>query len=99
MRDEQSIKLGGSIIFLHKNKILFHLPVFSPTFKRVHNDYVIFIDEPKYFFLDAYPEIYEEWPDFIKARVRKEREENAKKQKKNWDTFIRYMNNAGKIVN
>ena len=90
------IKSEGNVAFIYKNKVLFYLPVFSPTFNRVRNDYVVFINDSKFFLYDAYPEIYEEWPDYIKASLLKERDENAKKQKKNWDFFIKYLSENGK---
>ena len=93
-----SIKQGRRIILIHKNKILFQLPVFSPANSAIHNNYVILIDNSKCFFLDAYPEIYEKWPDYITERMIKERKENAEKQKKSWDFFIKYLTDADKIL-
>jgi len=69
------------------------------------NDLVFYgeYDEDYHFFrfylYDGYPTILTDyWPEEIKEMYLKEREDNAEKRKPEWDIFIAYLSDRGKIV-
>ena len=72
-----------------------------------YNDLVIVIGDKSYL-ADGFPVIMESewdgigseygWDSVTKEKMRKERAENAKKREVEWNLFIRYLTDAGKIV-
>jgi len=72
-----------------------------------YNDLVIVIGNKSYL-ADGFPVIMESecdgigseygWDSVTKEKMRKERAENAKKREVEWNLFIRYLTDAGKIV-
>ena len=80
------------------NKLLFENVVYAlPVDSWVFNDLVLYYDFSicKLYLNDGYPQFvnptqYEKW--------QKIRDENTQKRKENWDIFIQYLRDEGKIV-
>jgi hypothetical protein len=53
--------------------------------------------ESEFYLVDGYPSLTE-WNEETKKETQKERDENFKKRKAEWDIFIKYLRDAGKIV-
>jgi len=72
----------------------------TPVSSWMINDLVFFaaIHESKFYFMNGYPEIAKEWDKQAKEEIQKERDENAKKRKAEWDIFIKYLSEVGKIL-
>ena len=72
--------------------------VTSPISSIGLNDLVFVADlrENKIYLKDGYPEISPVWAD--REIWQKERDENARKRKAEWDVFIKYLRENGKIV-
>ena len=86
-----------------------HKPIKMPFFKSPiyvvsiyssypHNDLVLYFnDDFNYYLYDANPpEVPDVWTNA--DEIRKIREKNAKKRENDWNKFINYLNETGKIV-
>ena len=87
------------LTFYFDDKPLFQPFVVMPTSSNTYNDLVLLmtIPESKFYLEDGYPPVFDSWPDA--EELRKAREENAGKRKTEWDVFITYLTDAGKIIN
>jgi len=95
-------KAYWQLYFYFNDKPLFEkvLIVSSLTSSDI-NDLVFYIIWPsnQFYLNDGYPPtVYEYWPDELREIFIKEREDNAEKRKAEWDIFIQYLSNTGKIV-
>jgi len=83
------------------NKLLFeNVPCLWPISSWVYNETVLYNDWDKLYLNDGYPWAIDGvlYNGLTTDNVRKLREENAEKHKTEWDIFIKYLNDAGKIV-
>jgi len=89
-------------------KTLFEaIPITHAVSSFLYNDLVFYIGvkdsmsdtfELNYFLKFGWPPIQDVWPEKDKEAWQKEREKNAKKHKNNWDSFINFLREEGKIV-
>ena len=95
---EKLIYSFDAVKFYLNKAPLFESTVVSNISSVLINDLVLFysIVESKYYLNDGYPEISDVWSNA--AEIRKNREKNAKKREKNWNKFINYLSETGKIV-
>ncbi len=69
------------------------VPVIS---SRLHNDLVFVVQDFKFYLEDGYPKIQDSWPN--EDELQTIRKENAQKRKTEWETFMKYLNDSGKII-
>lgn len=96
--------------FYYDEYPLFDCIITTPWLSNAVQDLILMIDRDddlKYNFhlLDGKPILPDNWRDgsteqFIELGNKwlKQREENALKRKANWDIFIKYLTDAGKII-
>lgn len=99
----------GRLSFYYNDKPLFSMRVIGEnTGSGMIEDLVLIVYgySRKFYLADGYPLIRKyEWDDFNWSdreawrKARDEREENAKRREVEWNIFIKYLSNAGKIVN
>ena len=90
--------------FLNDETLFENVELLTSLDSRFVNDLVLFVKiifypEIRVYLYDGRPsEIPESWPEEIKEVYRKERETNAEKRKAEWDIFIKYLSDRGKII-
>ncbi|MDR0699686.1 MAG: hypothetical protein LBG28_10790, partial [Tannerella sp.] len=83
---------GFHMPFYLEEKLLFEANCISPLSSISYHDLTLTWYDDKFYLSDGYPALTngEEWKQI--------REENAQKRKAEWDIFIQYLRDAGKIV-
>jgi hypothetical protein len=101
--EELSRRVGSSskLTFSLRGEPLFESLFIEPGYSSYsYNDLIFVFWESKFYLSDGYPMIQDweslPWPN--KEEFRRLREENAKKRKSEWDKFIRYLTEDGKII-
>jgi hypothetical protein len=82
--------LSSTVSFYIGEKLLFEPLVVHPTSSRTYDDLVLSHSDDKFYLLDGYGGNSDEHLQI--------REANAQKRKAEWDAFIKYLTDAGKIV-
>ena len=99
--EKRDLSILYKLSFYFNDKPLFDsISIFSPVSSSIYNDLVFVIQDSKFYLEDAFPPIPSSWPttDAKMEEVRKIRKENADKRKPEWDLFIKYLSDVGKIV-
>jgi RNA recognition motif-containing protein len=77
--------------------------VYSPLSSYFYHDLVFVIEDSKFYLLDGYPTLDKignsDGDGKRKTEIQQIRKDNAQKRKTEWNAFIRYLTDAGKIVN
>jgi len=96
----------NQVTLYYGDMLLFEsIPVTTRYSSTSRVDLVLIFNEarilPEFSFIlaDGYPEnLKEYWYREVCHNAQKEREENAAKRKTQWDTFITYLTDSGKII-
>jgi hypothetical protein len=87
---ERRAGLSSKISFYLGERLLFEPPVVLPVDNRIYNDLVFTYFEDKFYLSNGYGGQSEKDLQI--------REANAQKRKAEWDAFIKYLSDSGKIV-
>jgi len=88
---------GGLYNIYINDKLLFeNIPFVTPFESFAFNDLVLFCEFETLYLKDGYPGIWIGWD--VPDELQKTRDENAQKRKPEWDIFIKYLTDAGKIM-
>lgn len=82
--------------YLDGNPIFESIPIQPEYASSVHNDLTFVFVGSKFYLLDGSPSLESLGPN--KSTSETIREENTQKRKASWDKFIKYLQNAGKLV-
>ena len=86
-------------VYFNDKLLLENIALVLGTNSAIYNN-LVFYFEPystnKLYLNDGYPDIWDGWSNA--ENLQKAREANAEKRKENWDIFIQYLSDAGKIV-
>jgi hypothetical protein len=86
-------------INLNEEPLFESIRTISTVSSVIYNDLAIVFHKSKIYLVDGYPpKILDIWPEKDRNNMRKERDENAEKRKVEWDIFIKYLTDKGKIV-
>ena len=91
------------VSFYLNNKLLFNnVRIVDDSYYNAINNLVFYFYCPdikcRIYLNDSYPLILDYWPEEIREIYIKERDDNAEKRKAEWDIFIQYLSDTGKIV-
>ena len=88
------------VFFYMNGKLMFNPPfnIYSPISSYIGNDLGLHIHDTQFFLNEIYHPIGDWMSSIEKAKTIKKNEENSKKRKKELDVFIKYLREAGKIV-
>ncbi|MDR2776363.1 MAG: hypothetical protein LBC19_16820 [Tannerella sp.] len=89
---ERHVGFSSAVSFYLGEKLLYEANCVSPaTAGKPYHDLTLTWFDDKFYLSDGYPQTEnEEWKQI--------REENAQKRKTEWDIFLKYLRDAGKIV-
>lgn len=93
-----SFDTNTSVTFRLDNQVVFEsIPMFLSVSSQVYNDLVVLVElsGSKFYLLNGYPSV-----DVLgdsKEAIVALREENLSKRQAEWDSFVDYLQNAGKI--
>ncbi|MDR2809084.1 MAG: hypothetical protein LBB84_00795 [Tannerellaceae bacterium] len=95
--NKRTVGLFIKLAFYLNETPLLVADVYSPIAGFFYNDLVFVIEDSGFYLLDGYPR--GRWEGDAAGEITDAiREANAQKRKNEWDTFIKYLTEAGKIV-
>ncbi|MDR3128731.1 MAG: hypothetical protein LBU03_00525 [Tannerellaceae bacterium] len=100
--NKRIVGLFVKLAFYLGEKPLLVADVYSPIASFFYNDLVFVIEDSKFYLLDGYPSL-DKFANLgedgsKKNAIQRIREDNAQKREAEWNAFIRYLTDAGKIV-
>jgi hypothetical protein len=93
------VGVSSELTFYFDGKKLFESTTIEVGYSsQIIDDLVFFISDSKFYLIDGYPIIQDSWPQDDIKRMKEARDNKSKSREKEWDTFIKYINNKGKII-